>query len=46
MTILLTKKHRAKNDCVMNCILGVKKSALKIAKMIVETSIISIGVNI
>jgi len=43
--ILLTKNVRANDACVMSCIVGVKKSALKIAKTIVDNSMISIGVN-
>lgn len=44
--ILLTTNTRANDACVMSCIVGVKKSALKIAKTIVDNSIISIGVSI
>jgi hypothetical protein len=43
--ILLTKNTRANDACVMSCIVGVKKSALKVAKTIVDNSMISIGVN-
>ena len=34
--ILLTKNTRANDACVMSCIVGVKKSALKVAKTIVD----------
>lgn len=39
------KNKIANEACVTNCIVGVKKSARNIAKTIVDTSIMSIGVR-